>query len=191
MAYDVDQHGLDPNSFLALDPKMKMVRVVPATPAVVLINPKFAHNLGQAVRALSCFGVSQLWWSGKRVLKELEGMDRIPREERMRGYSDVSILYNERPLDVYDRTNIIHGKPIGATVPVCIELVPGAEDLLEFEHPENAVYVFGPEDGSVDQGTRRNCHRFVKIPTRHCTNLSAAVYIVLYDRLLKQTRVVS
>lgn len=177
MSYDVDQHGLDPNSFLALDPKMKIVRVVPKAPAVVLINPKFAHNLGQAVRALSCFGTEQLWWSGKRVLDELKQLDRIPREERMRGYQDVAILYNERPLDAYE------GKPV---VPVCIELVRGSEDLVDFEHPKNAVYVFGPEDGSVDQGTRRKCHRFVSIPTKHCTNLSAAVYLVLYDRLLKQ-----
>ena len=176
MSYDVDQHGLDPTSFLALDPKMKMVRVVPATPAVVLINPKFPHNLGQAVRALSCFNTTQLWWSGKRVLDELQHLGRIPREERMRGYQDVSILYNERPLDAYDKVD---------AVPVCIELVPGAEDLIDFEHPRNAVYVFGPEDGGVDQGTRRKCHRFVKIPTKHCTNLSAAVYLVLYDRLLK------
>ncbi|MBC8295803.1 MAG: hypothetical protein H8E55_08425 [Pelagibacterales bacterium] len=30
------------------------------------------------------------------------------------------------------------------------------------------------------------CHRYVVIPTRHCVNLSAAVYMVLYDRLVKQ-----
>ena len=180
MSYDVDQHGLDPEAFVeARDPKGKTLRVQPATPAVVLTNPKFPHNLGQAVRALSCFGISQLWWNGERVLRELEGLDRIPREERMRGYSDVAILYNERPLDAYAAKG---------AVPVCIELVPGSEDLVHFEHPENAVYVFGPEDGSVEQGVRRRCHRFVHIPTKHCTNLSAAVYIVLYDRLLKRVR---
>jgi hypothetical protein len=130
VAYDVDQHGLDPNSFLALDPKMKMVRVVPATPAVILTNPKFAHNLGQTVRALSCFGVSQLWWNGKRVLKELEGLDRIPREERMRGYSDVSILYNERPLDAYENLKFksvpsadYRASDPRAAVPVCVYLI--------------------------------------------------------------------
>jgi tRNA(Leu) C34 or U34 (ribose-2'-O)-methylase TrmL len=179
MSYDVDQHGLDTRAFVeAKDPKGQKVRVKPTFPAVVLTDPKFPHNLGQCVRALSCFGVPQLWWSGHRVLKELEGLSRIPREERMRGYADVQILWNERPLDAY-------GKDV---TPVCIELVPGSENLVTFEHPENAVYVFGPEDGSVDQGTRRMCHRFVHIPTKHCTNLSAAVYLVLYDRLLKSMK---
>ncbi len=46
-------------------------------------------------------------------------------------------------------------------------------------------YVFGPEDGSIPPVLRRHCHRFVSIPTKHCTNLAAAVYTVLYDRILK------
>ena len=44
--------------------------------------------------------------------------------------------------------------PAGA-VPVAVELVPGAEDITWFEHPENAAYVFGPEDGTLDVGIRR------------------------------------
>jgi tRNA(Leu) C34 or U34 (ribose-2'-O)-methylase TrmL len=56
---------------------------------------------------------------------------------------------------------------------------------MDFQHPDNAVYVFGPEDGSIPQVLRRHCHRFVKIPAKHCTNLAAAVYIVLYDRAYK------
>jgi tRNA(Leu) C34 or U34 (ribose-2'-O)-methylase TrmL len=178
MSYDIDQHGLDTKAFVeATDPRGTVRRVQPVAPAVVLTDPKYPHNLAQCVRALSCFGTSQLWWSGHRVLKELEGLGRLPREERMKGYQDVQILWNERPLEAY------RGRDV---VPVCVELVPGSEDLVVFQHPANAVYVFGPEDGSVDPGTRRNCHRFVKIPTKHCVNLSAAVYLVLYDRLLKE-----
>jgi tRNA(Leu) C34 or U34 (ribose-2'-O)-methylase TrmL len=179
MAYDIDQHGLDPSAFVeAADPRGHTKRVKPAVPAVVLTNPKYAHNLAQTVRALSCFGVSQLWWNGERLFQEILDLKRIPREERMRGYSDVSILYHERPLEAYQQAK-------ESFVPVCVELVPGAENLFDFIHPYNAVYVFGPEDGSVHQGTRRNCHRFVHIPTKHCANLSAAVYMVLYDRALK------
>lgn len=177
MSYDLDDHNLNPKEFEALTFDRKKTKTELKIPAVFLENPKYPHNIGQTVRALSCFGVEQLWWNGQRALKALEGMDRIPREERMRGYKDVGIFHNERPLKLYEDTGV---------VPVCIELVPGAEDLVTFEHPENAIYVFGPEDGSVDQGTRRNCHRFVTIPSKHCTNLSAAVYIVLYDRIMKQ-----
>jgi tRNA(Leu) C34 or U34 (ribose-2'-O)-methylase TrmL len=49
-----------------------------------------------------------------------------------------------------------------------------------------ALYVFGPEDGSLGRATLAQCHRFLVIPTRHCVNLSAAVYTVLYDRHAKR-----
>jgi tRNA C32,U32 (ribose-2'-O)-methylase TrmJ len=47
-------------------------------------------------------------------------------------------------------------------------------------------YVFGPEDGSLSGKHLEHCHRFVVIPTRHCVNLSAAVYLILYDRMIKE-----
>jgi tRNA C32,U32 (ribose-2'-O)-methylase TrmJ len=55
-------------------------------------------------------------------------------------------------------------------------------------HPEYALYVFGPEDGSLGRATLAQCHRFLVIPTRHCANLSATVYTVLYDRHAKRVQ---
>ena len=71
-------------------------------------------------------------------------------------------------------------------VPVAVELRRNAESLIDFVHPEHALYVFGPEDGSLGRATLAQCHRFLVIPTRHCANLSAAVYTVLYDRHAKR-----
>lgn len=73
-------------------------------------------------------------------------------------------------------------------VPVAVELRRNGESLIRFEHPERALYVFGPEDGSLGRAVLARCHRFLVIPTRHCTNLSAAVYTVLYDRHAKRIR---
>jgi tRNA(Leu) C34 or U34 (ribose-2'-O)-methylase TrmL len=95
----------------------------------------------------------------------------------MRGYRDVRMTHAERPFDAFP-----------ALTPVAIELRPGSESLLDFEHPDNALYVFGPEDGSLDRGVLGLCHRFVYIPARHCLNLSAAVYTVLYDRHAKRVQ---
>ena len=144
-------------------------------PAVMLYNPKNAHNVATTVRAASCYGLNQVWFTGNRVHTELEGQKRIPREERMKGYKDVDIIHYDRPLEQFE----------GAT-PVAIEVRPDSEFLPDFEHPENAVYVFGPEDGSIGAEVLRHCHRFVVIPTRHCLNLATAVTTVLYDRQLKE-----
>jgi len=147
------------------------------TPAVGLVDPKYAHNVGAAVRAASCFGAKQVWYSGNRVsLIPEKGKYRLPREERMKGYKDVELRQYDRFFEQFER---------GVT-PVAIELREGSECLADFEHPENALYVFGPEDGSLTRKVTVRCHRFVVIPTRHCVNLAAAVYLVLYDRAIKR-----
>ena len=38
-------------------------------------------------------------------------------------------------------------------VPVAVELRRNAESLIDFVHPEHALYVFGPEDGSLGRAT--------------------------------------
>ena len=70
---------------------------------------------------------------------------------------------------------------------VCIELVVGgATSLPFFEHPSNALYVFGPEDGSIPQSIIDISDSVVYIPTQTCMNLAATVNVVLYDRLCKE-----
>jgi tRNA(Leu) C34 or U34 (ribose-2'-O)-methylase TrmL len=146
-------------------------------PAVALVDPKFPHNVGAAVRAASCYGVRQVWFSGDRVRLDGARGQRLPREERMRGYQDVEIRHADHFFEAFSDA-----------VPVAVELRRNAESLIGFEHPEHALYVFGPEDGSLGRAVLARCHRFVVIPTRHCTNLSAAVYTVLYDRHAKRVR---
>lgn len=78
---------------------------------------------------------------------------------------------------------LIDHRPLAelAGTPVAIELLAGSMPLHQFEHPDDAVYVFGPEDGSIPKGVRA-CHAFVAIPSKHCLNLAAAVYVTLWHR---------
>jgi tRNA G18 (ribose-2'-O)-methylase SpoU len=144
------------------------------TPTVILNRVKYPHNLAAAIRACSCFGVDSLVWTGSRF--SFAAGERLPREERMRGYANVTWVESERPFDML---------PEGTT-PVCIELVPSAVPLTHFVHPKQPAYVFGPEDGHVSQAFRGLCHQFVFIPSYHCLNLSAALNVVLADRLMKR-----
>jgi tRNA C32,U32 (ribose-2'-O)-methylase TrmJ len=159
----LDQHDLDG-------------RPAGIAPAVALVNPKYPHNVGAAVRAAACFGIGQVWFSGDRVTVTAGKRHRLPREERMKGYQAVHLVHSDRFFDAFARD----------VVPVAVELRDGAELLPQFEHPERALYVFGPEDGGLTAVQLRHCHRVVVIPTRHCVNLAAAVYLTLYDRLVKR-----
>jgi tRNA(Leu) C34 or U34 (ribose-2'-O)-methylase TrmL len=142
--------------------------------AVLLINPKYMRNVGGVLRSCSCTGIDNLLWTGTRV--NPHDYDRLPREERMRGYADVQWGVHNKPLDVLER----------GIVPVAVEVVENAEALNDFIHPERAVYMFGPEDGSIPQVYRALAHRFIKIPAYHCFNLSVAVGIVLGHRICQR-----
>jgi tRNA(Leu) C34 or U34 (ribose-2'-O)-methylase TrmL len=143
-------------------------------PALVGVNTKYGHNAASMLRLCSAYDIGQLWLTGDRWA---DGWDkRMPREERMKAYRDVSVYRTEDPLRAFG-TDV---------TPVAVEVMPMAETLPYFEHPENAVYVFGPEDGGLPDWARRNCHRHVIIPTSHCLNLAVAVGTVLYDRRMKR-----
>src|ERR1044072_5661224 len=144
--------------------------------AVALWDPKYAFNVAQAIRIASCYGVPQVWFNGNRVPLEGSKKERLPREERMKGYQDVEVCHGEYFFDAF----------MPDVVPVAVELTPSSEGLIHFEHPEKALYVFGPEDGSLPKVPRMHCHRVIQIPTRHCLNLSMAVGTVLYDRHYKR-----
>lgn len=159
------QHGIKPHSIVT-------------DLAIGLTNPKFARNVASAVRGASCYGASHVFYTGNRVRVDIDVSGRIPREERMRGYADVEWMRDDKFVDLL----------APGIVPVAVEFTDNAENLFEFEHPEKALYIFGPEDGSIDQSFKSLCHRFVYIPTRHCLNLATAVTTVLYDRSLKQYR---
>lgn len=147
-------------------------------PAVLLWNPKYAHNVGAVVRSASCYGVPAVWMFGSRVeITAHDKSDRLPREERMRGYADVRLHKADRPFDLV----------VNACL-VAVEFRENAESLPDFIHPANPVYVFGPEDGHLPNVALRHCRRFVCIPTKHCLNLSVAVATVLYDRAAKAGR---
>ena len=148
-------------------------------PSIMLCNPKNAYNVSMTQRIASCYGWQQVWYTGDRVSLDLAGKKRLPREERMKGFKQVEIIQYDRPLDQFGRD----------VVPVAVEVRANSEKLHHFEHPDNAVYVFGPEDGSIPEGVLTHCHRFLVIPVRFCLNLATAVSTILWDRALKRGEV--
>jgi tRNA(Leu) C34 or U34 (ribose-2'-O)-methylase TrmL len=68
---------------------------------------------------------------------------------------------------------------------IAVEILPQAIPLSVFKHPNGAVYIFGPEDGSVPKYVVEECKEIVSIPSNFCLNLAATASIVLYDRTSK------
>lgn len=135
-----------------------------------LYNPKSPENVGAVMRAAGCYGVSTVFYTGKRYERAAEFR------------ADTKQIHRQLPLiGVDDLQEVI---PFGCT-PVAIEIHPDARPLTEYRHPERAFYLFGPEDGSLHKKVTAWCTDIVYIPTRGCMNLAATVNVVLYDRMLK------
>ena len=135
-----------------------------------LLNPKSASNVAVVLRAAGCFGATSIFYTGTRY------------DYAKAFHEDTKKFRNSIPSVAV--SDLLAAMPHGST-PVAIELAQGACPLPQFEHPNNAFYIFGPEDGSVSQEVIDACKHVVYVPTYSSMNLAVTVNVVLYDRLAK------
>ena len=142
--------------------------------ALGLINPKSPDNVGSVLRAAANYRVDKVFYTGDRYPRAIERKARTVDMSRKIS-KDVLISRAECLIDIVTPDMKI----------VCVEFALNAIPLPEYEHPENAIYIFGPEDGSISQEIIDQADAVVYVPTVGCMNLSASVNVLLYDRLVK------
>jgi len=77
--------------------------------------------------------------------------------------------------------------PAGCSL-IGVEMLDQAVELPSFRHPRCAVYVLGPERGSLSPELAEACEFVVRIPTRFCLNVGIAGALVMYDRMISLGR---
>ena len=122
------------------------------------------------MRAAGCYQVDDVRYTGERY-------DRAAKFQ-----TDTKKVANKIPLTSVE--SLLDDLPDDLEI-VCVELAEGATPLPRFKHPEKALYVFGPEDGSITQQVADRADHVVYVPTVGCMNLAATVNVLLYDRLAK------
>lgn len=122
------------------------------------------------MRAAGCFQANAVFYTG----------DRYDRAERFN--TDTRKKNLDIPLTAVP---CLLGSVADNAKIICVELVEGAISLPDFQHPDNAFYIFGPEDGTISQDIIDQADAVVYIPTSGCLNLAATVNVVLYDRAAK------
>jgi tRNA(Leu) C34 or U34 (ribose-2'-O)-methylase TrmL len=143
-----------------------------------LVNPKTPVNVGGIMRAAGCYRVDNVCYTGKRYELAAKSGD---------AQYDVDTKDAAKRIPLVGVESLLDSVPDGATI-VCVDLVVGATPLPLFTHPENAFYIFGPEDGTIPQQLIDAATAVVYIPTVGCMNLAASVNVLLYDRLAKMTQ---
>ncbi len=136
-----------------------------------LDRPTDPVNVGHALRAAFCFDARLLIIGGNSSGIRLPKLHTDP----MRSFHHVPVIRS---------SNLLDAVPEGTSI-VGIELSDDASTLMDFNHPERACYIFGPENGSIANDILDRCAHKVMIPTMASLNLGMTVNIVMYDRLAK------
>ena len=141
-----------------------------------LSNPKSPDNVGSVMRAAGNYRVDAVFYTGERYPRAVALNPDIPKTGRSVG-EGVPLSGVADLLDCTTEEMKI----------VCVEFAENASPLTEYQHPECAYYLFGPEDGSLSQDLIDRADAVVYVPTVGCMNLAATVNVLLYDRLLKSS----
>lgn len=139
-----------------------------------LINPKSPTNVGGVMRAAGCYQADEVRYTGQRYNRAVKLQ------------TDTKSAAHTIPLTSVE--SVLEGLEPDIKI-VCVELAEGATSLPQFQHPEKAIYIFGPEDGSIHQKIANKADHVVYVPTVGCMNLAATVNVLLYDRLAKSEHV--
>ena len=139
------------------------------------MDPKNAWNVGNALRSTVAFGGSLFIIKGDRYTRtgDWERTDTESARDRIPVFTTLADPF------IYFPTN---------AVTIAVEMVKDATSIKDFEHSTNAVYIFGPEDGRIDDATLAKCDHKIYLPTTYSLNLAACVACIGHDRMMKEDR---
>ncbi|MCZ2721649.1 RNA methyltransferase [Marinomonas sp. 15G1-11] len=146
--------------------------------SIGLTNPKSTSNVGSVMRAAGCYDVDQVLYTGRRYDRAAKLTTDTKKARVSIPLINIQLLGVDTLVDAVDEDTKI----------VCVDLIQGATPLPAFEHPEKALYIFGPEDNTIGQEVVDRADFVVFVPTTGCMNLAASVNVLLYDRLAKSSR---
>lgn len=133
-----------------------------------LYCPKDKYNVGATLRAAGAYGAQFVAITGKRYKSSGADTNKAVRN-----------------IPLFHTNDLFEMIPYNC-VPVAVELVENATPLPYYNHPKQAFYIFGPEDGNLGESIVSQCRDVIYVPTNFCMNLAATVNVVLYDRMSKE-----
>jgi len=137
---------------------------------VAVWHPKTGVNIGTLWRSAAILDAAFIATIGKRYPPQSSDTIKAPRHTPLWHFETPEDFWAHIPSDCR---------------PVAVEIHDRAKPLPGFVHPERAVYILGPEDGSLPELFVKRAYAVVQIPGAYCYNLAVAGSIVLYDRMAK------
>jgi len=159
----------------------KQLQVENSHVTIGLTNPKSPSNVGSVIRAAGCYCVDQVLYTGQRYANAVKFNSSKHNTDTKNARDKIPLI---AATDFVDIKQQLDNLPKTTKI-ICVDLVEGAIPLPHFQHPDQALYIFGPEDGTISQAVINIADDVVYVPTVGCMNLAASVNVLLYDRLAK------
>ena len=122
-----------------------------------LINPKSPENVSSVMRAAGNFRVDNVFYTGKRY----------PRAVRFKSCTVNMSRKVSKKVPLLGVSCLLENVPKHMKI-VCVEFAENAISLPEYEHPQHAFYIFGPEDGTISQEIIDRADAVVYVATIGC-----------------------
>jgi len=171
---------------------------------IILLEPRNRSNLATIIRSGQNFNLNTIFVIGGFVREQYKGnIHKFSHQMNTQdGIASVTLIYFET-LDDF----LVH-LPAQTTL-VVVETIKTAINLVDFEHPKNASYIFGSEGKGIRKEDlikienyfadlqkdipkkflekyKKVAHlSYVKIDTPKSLNLGVCASIVMYDRICK------
>jgi len=133
-------------------------------------------NVGTLWRSAYCLGAAFIFTIGQRYPRQSSDVPETWRHIPLLEYADVADFAAHRPYDC---------QVVG------VELIDSAVALETYHHPQRAIYLLGPEDGSLSPAALDLCQAVVRFESAFCLNVASAGTVVMYDRQTKGRRLAS
>lgn len=138
-----------------------------------IFHGKSTANVGTLWRSASQLGAAGIFTVGRRYPQQASDTLKTFRHIPMRDYLDMDALVAALP----------YSTPL-----VAVEM--GGTSLLDFKHPERAVYLLGAEDHGLPPAVLARCHHTISLPSVRTASFNVAVAgaLVMFDRYQKEVR---
>lgn len=132
---------------------------------------KTATNIGTLWRSAWDFGASFVFTVGRRYKKQASDTQKTWRHIPLWHFTSLEELRDHIPYDAQL---------------ICVELTEDSHSLVNFVHPQRAMYLLGAEDHGLPERILAG-NTCIRIPTARpfCLNVATAGSLVMYDRFVK------
>lgn len=141
---------------------------------IALLYPKFEANVGMVMRTSAIFNVDFIYIIGPIRYKHMRTDTlKCSRHVPIIHFPDFDDFWKHIP----NNTDVIG-----------VELSERSKPIQNWVHRPRSLFLFGPEDGSIPTKELERCIGKIQLPGYPSLNLSTAVAVTLYDKILKENQ---